>query len=58
MKIKPIISDDDLRASYQRLENIYQAPAGTPAADEMEVLVTLIEAYEHKHYPISAADTV
>lgn len=58
MKIKPIKTDDDLRAAFQRLEKVYQAQAGTPAADEMEILVTLIEAYEHKHYPISAADPV
>jgi len=34
------------------------AEDGTPEADEMEVLVTLIEAYENKHYPIGPADPV
>lgn len=58
MIIKPIRSDDDLKASFKRLEKIFQAQAGTPAFDEMEVLVTLIEAYENKHYPIRAADPV
>ncbi len=28
---------------------VFQAPEGSPRADEMEVLVTLIEAYENKH---------
>nr|WP_231386352.1 MULTISPECIES: transcriptional regulator [Pseudomonas] len=41
-----------------RLESIYQAQAGTPDADEMEVLVTLIEVYENKHYPIQPADPI
>jgi HTH-type transcriptional regulator/antitoxin HigA len=43
---------------FQRLEAIFQAEEGTPEADEMEILVALIEAYENKHYPISPADPV
>lgn len=58
MNIKPIRSDDDLRAAFQRLEAIFQAEEGTPEADEMEVLVILIEAYEEKHYPIAPPDPI
>jgi HTH-type transcriptional regulator/antitoxin HigA len=58
MNIKPIKSDEDLRMAFKRLEIVFQAQEGTPEADEMEVLVTLIEAYEQKHYPIRAADPV
>ena len=58
MNIKPIRNDDDLRAAFKRLESVYQASEGTPEADEMEILVTLIEAYEHKHFPVTAADPV
>lgn len=58
MNIKPIKSDEDLRMAFKRLELIFQAQEGTAEADEMEVLVTLIEAYENKHYPISAANPV
>jgi HTH-type transcriptional regulator/antitoxin HigA len=58
MNIKPIRNDDDLRAAFLRLEPIFQAAEGTPEADEMEILVTLIEAYEQKHYPIGPADPV
>lgn len=58
MNIKPIRSDDDLRAAFKRLEPIFQAQEGTPEADEMEVLVTLIEAYERRHFPIGPADPV
>ena len=50
MNIKPIRNDDDLRAAFKRLELVFQAPVGTPQADEMEILVTLIEAYENKHF--------
>lgn len=58
MNIKPIRNNDDLRTAFKRLEKVYQAQEGTAAADEMEILVTLIAAYEHKHFPISAADPV
>lgn len=58
MNIKPIRSDDDLRAAFLSLETIFQAEEGTPEADEMEILVTLIEAYEQKHYPIGPADPI
>lgn len=58
MNIKPIRNDDDLRAAFQRLEAVFQAEEGSPEADEMEILVTLIEAYENKHYPIGPANPV
>ena len=58
MNIKPIRNDHDLRAAFARLEAIFQAPDGSPEADEMEVLVALVEAYENKHYPVGPADPV
>ncbi len=58
MNIKPIRNDDDLRAAFEQLERVYQAQEATPEADEMEILVTLIEAYERKQYPIDATDPV
>ncbi|MFA5921261.1 MAG: hypothetical protein WC856_08205 [Methylococcaceae bacterium] len=58
MNIKPIRNDEDLRTECKRLERVYQASEGTPGADEMEIHVTLIEAYEHKPFPIGLADPV
>ena len=59
MNIRPIRNDDNLRAAFKRLELVFQAKEGTPQADEMVLLVTLIEAYEQKHYPIGlAADSL
>ncbi len=52
MTIRPIRSDDDLTRAFQQLEKVFQAPEGTAEADEREVLVTLIEAYENKHYDL------
>ncbi|MDN7131493.1 helix-turn-helix domain-containing protein [Vreelandella profundi] len=58
MPIKPIRNDHDLQTAFQRLETIFQAEEGTPESDEMEVLVTLIEAYESQHYPIAPPDPI
>ncbi len=58
MNIKPIRCDEDLRRAFKRLEKIFQAEEGTPQADERDVLVTLIEAYEAKHYDFGPVDPV
>jgi HTH-type transcriptional regulator/antitoxin HigA len=58
MSIKPIRNDEDLRAAFARLEAVFQSPEGSPEADEMEVLVALVESYENKRYPIGPADPV
>lgn len=53
-----IKNDDDLAKVFRRLEKIFQTEEGTPQADERDVLVTLIEAYENKHYDFGHADPV
>ncbi|NQY26487.1 MAG: transcriptional regulator [Piscirickettsiaceae bacterium] len=58
MNINPIRNDDDLQKTFRRLEGLFQAKEGTQEADEMEILVTLIEAYENKNYPISPPDPI
>ena len=58
MTVKPIRNDDDLRQAFIRLETIFQAEEGTPQADERDVLVTLIEVFESKHYDFGPADPV
>ena len=52
MNIKQIKNDVDLTNAFIRLESIFQADKGTPEAEEMETLVTLIEAYEEEYHPI------
>jgi HTH-type transcriptional regulator/antitoxin HigA len=58
MTIKPVRNDEDLRKALRRLEKIFHAAEGTPQADERDVLVTLIEAYENRHYDFGPADPV
>jgi HTH-type transcriptional regulator/antitoxin HigA len=58
MDIKPIRNDKDLRKAFRRLEVIFQAKPKTQEFDEMEILATLIEAYENKHHPIGPANPI
>lgn len=58
MTIKPIRNDDDLKKTFRRLEKIFQAEEGTPQADERDVLVTLVEVYESKHFDFGPVDPV
>jgi HTH-type transcriptional regulator/antitoxin HigA len=58
MNIKPIRNDNDLRQALKRLEMVFHAKPKTPAYDELEVLTTLIEVYENKHYPIGPASPI
>lgn len=50
--VNPIRTEEDYDAALNRLSEIFQAEIGTPEGDERDVLVDLIECYEHKHYPI------
>ncbi len=58
MTIKPIRNDEDLRRAFRRLERVFQTGEGTSRADERDVLVTLIEAYENKYYDFGPTDPV
>jgi len=56
MKVKPIRSESDYEQALRRVEKLWGSPQGTVEGDEMEVLVTLVEAYEREHYPIDLPD--
>ena len=50
--VKPIRTEEDLDAALVRIEEIFFAEPGTPEGDELDVLGTLVEAYEDRHHPI------
>ena len=56
--IKPIRSDVDHAAALAEVERLWGAKAGTLAGDRLDVLATLIDAYETEHYPIDPPDPV
>jgi HTH-type transcriptional regulator/antitoxin HigA len=58
MEIKPIRTDEDYRATLQEIETLMAAEAGTPEGERLDVLVTLVEAYERKNFPLDLPDPV
>ena len=56
MDIRPIKTEADHAAALMRIETLMDAEANTPDGDELDVLTTLVEAYEEKHVPISPSD--
>lgn len=52
MDIKPIRNTADYEAALQEVEKLLDAQPGTPEGDRLDVLVTLIEAYEDRNFPI------
>lgn len=53
MNISPIRTDEDYEAALARVELLFDAAADSPESDELDVLTTLIEAYEERHYSIA-----
>lgn len=58
MKIKPIKTETDYSEALRAVENLMDAKIDTPEGDRLDVLVTLIEAYEEKHHPVLPPDPV
>jgi HTH-type transcriptional regulator / antitoxin HigA len=58
MNIKPIRNDDDYNKALRAIEAIFEAKPNTPKGDTLDVLTTLVEAYEARHYPVFPPDPV
>lgn len=58
MEIKPIKNERDYRRTLNEIERLMDARANTPDGDRLDVLVTLVDAWEEKHWPIDLPDPV
>ena len=58
MDIKPIRTEQDYDLACERIEQIFHAVPGSKEDDELEVLITLVNAYEEIHFPIGAPHPV
>ncbi len=56
--IKPIRTDADHRAALAEVESLWGHPLGTPKGDRLDVLATLIDAYEREKYPMDSPDPI
>jgi HTH-type transcriptional regulator/antitoxin HigA len=57
-EVKPIRSNADHEAALVEIERLWGAKAGTPEGDRLDVLATLIDAYESEHYPFDPPDPI
>src|ERR1700693_4423497 len=58
MDIKPIRSESDYERALRRVEELWDSPKGSAESDELDILATLIEAYEQEHHPVELPDPI
>ena len=58
MEIRPIKNEQDYNLALERVNILFDAKPNTEEADELDILVTLIEKYEKIHYPIPEPDPI
>jgi len=58
MNIKPIRTEDDYQAALADIDRLMDAEPDTPEGDRLDVLATLVEAWEEKHVPIEEPDPI
>jgi HTH-type transcriptional regulator / antitoxin HigA len=58
IEVKPIKTEADYDKVLAEIEQLFEAKPGTPEADRLEILTTLVEVYENRHYAIPLPDPV
>jgi HTH-type transcriptional regulator/antitoxin HigA len=58
MDVTPIRNKRDYRRTLREIEGLMDAAPGSAAGDRLDLLVTLVEAWEAKHYPVDLPDPV
>jgi HTH-type transcriptional regulator/antitoxin HigA len=56
--LKPIRSEADYDTALAEIERLWGARAGTPGGDRLDILATLVDAYENEHYPMDPPDPI
>ena len=58
MEIRPIKTENDYAQAIQRIEKLWGVKKNSPEGDELNLLCTIVEAYEIKRFPILPPDPV
>jgi HTH-type transcriptional regulator/antitoxin HigA len=58
MQLKPIRTDADYEAALEEIDQLMDAAPATLEGDRLDILSTLVEAYEARRYPIEAPDPI
>jgi HTH-type transcriptional regulator/antitoxin HigA len=56
--LKPIKTEADYEAALAEIERLWGSTTGTPAGDRLDILATLVDAYESEHYPMDPPDPI
>ena len=57
-KVRSIRTKRDHEAALKEIERLWGAKTGTPGGDRLDVLATLVDAYEAEHYPMDPPDPI
>ncbi len=57
MKIKPIETEPEYRAALLEIERLMAAKPGSPPGKQLDLVTTLVEAYETRHFPLDSAES-
>lgn len=58
MDISPVRTEEEYENALKEIERLWGAPYGSPEGDKLDILATLVTAYEEKHYPMAAPDPI
>ncbi len=58
VEVRPIRTERDYDAALKEVERLWGAKVGTREGDRLDVLATLIDAYEAEHYPMDPPDPI
>ena len=58
MNIRPVRTEEDYKTCLKQIEGLMGAKADTPEGDLLDILTTLVEAYERRAYPMEEVDPV
>lgn len=58
MEIRPIRTQADYQETLREIESLFDATENTPEYDQLDILTTLVEAYESTHFPIELPDPI
>lgn len=58
MEVRPIRTESDYQAALAEIDRLMDAAKDTPDGDRLDVLATLVEAYERRHFPMDLPDPI
>jgi HTH-type transcriptional regulator/antitoxin HigA len=58
LDLHPIKTESEYEAALQEIESLLEVPPGTPEAERLDLLATLVDVYEEKHFPIALPDPI